>query len=221
MEWLFLSILCPLFNLELSQADIQPCHYNRQCGIGLQCCRSTEGRGELSGEGGCRQNCDDFCLRNDDCVPPKRCDTSPNLCTTKCAKDDECPPNHECENKRCVTIDENNESGFIETPLVASAVLVFICCCVGLTIQRQRQNHTNSNGHIEAEAEAVERTLQVDESNGERDAIAMSGPPSYAEVLHSEPEEPPPTYEETLRISGESQPPTVEDRSVFGFSTEL
>lgn len=75
-------------------------------------------------------------------------------------------------------------------------------------MQRQRQNHMNSNAHIDAEAAAAERTFQIDESNGERDAIAMSGPPSYTEVLHStEPEEPPPTYEEveeTLRISAES-----------------
>ena len=208
MEWLFLSILCNLFNLKLIQADIQACHYDRQCGTGLQCCRRTEGRGESSGEGGCRESCDDFCLRNDDCVPPKRCDTSANLCTTKCAKDDECPRNHVCENTQCVMIHENTQRSFIETPLVVAAVLVFICCCGGITMQRQRQNHMNNNAHIDAEAVAVERTWQLDESNGERDAIAMSGPPSYTEVLHSiEPEEPPPTYEEveeTLRISAES-----------------
>ena len=164
-----------------------------------------------------RESCDDFCLRIEDCLPPERCDTSLNLCTTKCSKDSDCQRNYDCKNKRCI-----KEDAFVGiTPLI-TAVVLLACCCGCFRLQRRRNQPVNYNANPSAAVNSTDvnprgtnaqqntnvETLETVESNGEPDAIAIRGPPSYTEVYSNEPELPPPTYEEA--VTAENLSSTVE-----------
>lgn len=217
MESVFLSVVGSFLSVYLTSA----CSYDSQCSFDANCCKYTDGRGLLN-NGVClsRTNCDGFCIINDDCLPPERCEYRTNRCTITCFDRSDCQPNHVCEDNYCVEDEGDSFTGTIPIVIVGLAILVACFCGCSVKAHKQRMDQLRNNANTNAtnnettrgvnlqpngNAETLQMNSPTDESNGQSfDAVARSGPPSYIEVNNDVPEVPPPTYEEAMKASSEA-----------------
>lgn len=204
---------------------ILACNEDNDCDSYQRCCNRSEGRGNI-GYGICSEDCVDFCIYKDDCLPPKVCDIYTKRCSRHCTWDSDCHQSNSCKNYACV-IDDDTSIG--TTPViifVLVAVMVVLCCCCAYMRQRLRRDQlrrgynaarnttvqtTAGRNELQPQAIIIE-TVGINspsvETNGQitPDAVALTGPPSYQDVRNV-PDLPPPTYEEAMKLSTQNLSP--------------
>lgn len=202
---------------------ILACDEDSDCNRYERCCKTSENRGD----GVCREDCVDYCIDKNDCLPPKVCDLSLGRCSTYCIWNSDCHQSNSCKNYECV-IDDDTSIG--TTPIiifVLVAVMVVLCCCCAYLRQRLRRDQLRRDynatrtttvqttaGRTELQPQAINiETVRMNspnveanvEANGQitPDAVALTGPPSYQDVRNVL-DAPPPTYEEAMKLSAQN-----------------